>query len=66
LHTLANLEGFKTVPETNGTAKTFPAQAPTRTLDWVLYNSQFQLVEGGVVDIKLSDHLPVVGRLRLR
>ena len=66
LSILSSLEGFNAIPEQSAEDNTFPAAAPTRTLDWILYSSQLTLVQGGSVSIQLSDHLPVIGRLQLQ
>jgi endonuclease/exonuclease/phosphatase family metal-dependent hydrolase len=44
---------------------TFPAEAPTRRLDHVFVGKGWELGEVGVPDVaSLSDHLPVLARLR--
>ncbi|MFW5426391.1 MAG: endonuclease/exonuclease/phosphatase family protein [Methylophagaceae bacterium] len=58
----ANLSVFPTIEQA---VNTFPSLTPDRPLDWVLYNSQWQLLEGEVPEILFSDHLPVISRLKL-
>lgn len=45
---------------------TFPAWAPARAIDWILYRTKFfQLVKHEVIPTLLSDHRPVVATFRL-
>ena len=46
---------------------TFPAWAPKRAIDWVLYQPQFfQMESHQVLPSQLSDHLPVMVRLKIK
>lgn len=45
---------------------TYPANQPTRRLDYIFYGTEFKLVDGRVVSSAVgSDHLPVVGEFTL-
>lgn len=49
------------------TAKTFPTWKPKRTIDYIFYSEDFELIDCQVVaDIKISDHLPLVAELRIK
>ena len=49
----------------NADQLTFPAWAPVRAIDWILYRTKFfKLVEHEVVPTQLSDHRPVVATFR--
>ena len=45
---------------------TFPSWRPTRSLDHILVTPGVDVVAAGVLDQRLSDHLPVVVEIRLR
>ncbi|MEM7783545.1 MAG: endonuclease/exonuclease/phosphatase family protein [Planctomycetota bacterium] len=45
---------------------TFPSDNPNRTIDWVFVSHHFEMLEYQVLDSQLSDHLPVLVRLRLK
>jgi endonuclease/exonuclease/phosphatase family metal-dependent hydrolase len=46
---------------------TFPTEGPRRTIDWVMPDRNWQILEYRVVhDIRESDHLPVMSTLRRR
>lgn len=44
---------------------TFPAEQPTRVIDWVLIPRAWQFVDYRAVPTTLSDHRPVVAEIRL-
>lgn len=46
---------------------TFPTQGPRRTIDWIMPDHNWQILDYRVVhDIRESDHLPVMSTLRRR
>jgi endonuclease/exonuclease/phosphatase family metal-dependent hydrolase len=48
-----------------GAALTFPADAPTKRIDYVLTSRHFRVRSARVADVRASDHRPVVVELRL-
>lgn len=46
-------------------SKTFPSWRPRRGLDHILMSPGLELVQSGVLDFSLSDHLPVMAEIRL-
>jgi len=41
-------------------AQTYPAEVPTRRTDWVLVPTHWRVLSSRVVDVRLSDHRPVI------
>ena len=65
LSTLLHLTDFESFPSTNDSSMTFPTMAPKRTLDWIAHSPLLDASGGEVADVQLSDHLPVLIRLRV-
>ena len=51
--------------DVSGPAPTYPAEAPTKHIDYVLASAQFRARSATVVDTRASDHRPVVVELTL-
>ena len=59
---LNNRHGYRLLPEG---ARTFPAQWPRRTIDFVFVPKQFRIVHCEVIRSFLSDHRPVLVELQV-
>jgi endonuclease/exonuclease/phosphatase family metal-dependent hydrolase len=44
---------------------TFPTEAPSKTLDWIVTSPNVSLMDGKIATVLWSDHLPVIATLML-
>jgi endonuclease/exonuclease/phosphatase family metal-dependent hydrolase len=65
LSVLLDGDGFRTLLKPTPTAVdfTFPADRPHNAIDWVLVPPNWNVIEHDPLDLRLSDHRPVVARL---
>jgi len=61
-HAAVHAAGLRSVQQ----QATFPSWAPTRVLDHILLSSGLESIKAGVLDQRLSDHLPIISEIRLR
>ena len=44
---------------------TFPAESPVKKIDYILFSKEFRPIRGGVIEVELSDHLPLYVELEI-
>lgn len=64
--TMLSTGRFGTYPEPGSQNNTFPSLNANRIIDWILYSSEWHLVNGDVPKLGYSDHLPVLIDLTLK
>lgn len=49
------------------TTKTFPSWKPRRTIDYIFYSEDFEVLNYHVIDqLKISDHLPIIAEFKIK
>jgi endonuclease/exonuclease/phosphatase family metal-dependent hydrolase len=69
-----NIKGFREIisPEEYAADEnkffTFPADAPSRRLDYMFYSEDLRLIQGSIIKSEqiFSDHLPIIARFHMK
>ncbi|MFT5116873.1 MAG: endonuclease/exonuclease/phosphatase family metal-dependent hydrolase [Kiritimatiellia bacterium] len=64
---LTDIDGVGYYPNasSNESSYTFPSKNPVKTLDWILVPSSIKILQGQVLKVNWSDHLPLIVDLKL-